>query len=97
MLPSHNSWRTAKVTGPALNLDFFVSSIVGSSLAGVCKSVEDTSKNWKRAERPGARQDSGGSCGDLATAIAGPDEIASRSERGDVDRRRAVSPQAASG
>src|SRR5262249_23973190 len=28
MLPSHNSWRTAKVNGPALNLPLFVSSIV---------------------------------------------------------------------
>src|SRR5262245_22093967 len=40
MLPSHNSWRTAKVNGPALNL-FFISSIVGSPLLAVGKSLED--------------------------------------------------------
>jgi hypothetical protein len=28
-LPSHNSWRTANVNRPALNLAFFVSSIIG--------------------------------------------------------------------
>jgi len=47
MVPSHNSWRTAKLNGPALNLPFFASSIVGPSLPRVCKSLEAEVKNWK--------------------------------------------------
>ena len=47
MLPSHNSWRTAKVNGAALNLPFFASSIVGPSLPRVCTSLEAEVKNWK--------------------------------------------------
>src|SRR5438552_765379 len=49
MLPSHNSWRTAKVNGPALNLPFFVSSIVGPSPQPACNSLAGTIKKCKLA------------------------------------------------
>ena len=35
----------------ALNLAFFISSIVGPSLPAICKSPKAKIKNWKRAER----------------------------------------------
>src|SRR5213593_4411839 len=48
MLPSHSSWRTAKVNRPALNLPFFISSIVGLSLPEVCESLEANSRLSRR-------------------------------------------------
>src|ERR1043166_9622674 len=51
MLPSHSSWRTAKVNRPALNLPFFVSSIVGLSLPAVCESLEANSRLSRRVPK----------------------------------------------
>src|SRR5215470_4223048 len=48
MLPSHNSWRTVKVNRPALNLPFFISSIVGLSLPAVCDSLGANSRLSRR-------------------------------------------------
>src|SRR5262245_1071281 len=51
MLPSHNSWRTAKVNRPALNLPFFISSIVGLSLPAVCERLEANSRLSRRVPK----------------------------------------------
>src|SRR3989442_5080294 len=51
MLPSHSSWRTAKVNRPALNLPFFISSIVGLSLPEVCESLEANSRLSRRVPK----------------------------------------------
>src|SRR5215470_10293657 len=83
MLPSHNSWRTAKVNGPALNLVFFfISSIVGPSRPVVCKSLEPRSKNWKRAERGPMTGVEGTSLG----AFSGLAGSSSRPRHAQIDR-----------
>src|SRR5262245_49279032 len=83
MLPSHNSWRTAKVNGPALNL-LFISSIVGPSLLGTCKSLAAKAKNWNALNgvRPtrSSRPFGGGHRGPAAPAQEGK---ADEGQRGD--------------